>query len=387
MKTQEAVPVEYRPLVSKSNWVHLSVELTSKCNLRCVYCGKSKDSYNALPGHDEHMADAVSSRIVDLAQELEFNEVNFNGTGEISIFPGWTETIDDFKKRSRSKLYVVTNFAKSLSEEELDAFLKLDRIYISVDTSDRELLMHIRRKVDVRMITHNIARLRQKGILENRKVPWLRFNCVVSDLSGKRLHELAAFAVAVGVDEIEMFPMNGCLNDAEGYPRPPSSLDSERMREIAEQALQAKQLLEAHGKKLKVTEELKRLMGEVHPEWSSGGKALEGVEDSEEEIFKAPKLPEEGVETRLCLQPWRRLLAGADGRVYPCCRKAEVLGNLNEQTVQEVVSDTPLMELRQALLDGNLKGTICRACANAPIGTVEEMQSRIEELVGPENGQ
>lgn len=268
-------PPDLAPLLIKtSNWQHLSVELTSKCNLRCVYCGKSKKSYNAFPGRDEHMSETVSRRVIDLAGDLVFTEVNFNGTGEISIFPKWWQSIDAFKRRSKCKLYVVTNFAKSFVEDELQAFLKFDRLYISVDTADRELLMRIRQKADIRIITYNIARLRSLAIRNRKKLPWLRFNCVVSDLSGALLDELASFAVSIGIDEIEMFPMNGGANNRGGLPRPPYFLEPEQIRRISSKALSAKKILESRSKSLLVTEELRRLFAGVNPAWAAIGKPL-----------------------------------------------------------------------------------------------------------------
>ena len=282
-------------------------------------------------------------------------------------------------------MYVVTNFAKAFDDDELKAFLKFDRLYISVDTPNRELLMQIRRKVDIRIITYNIARLHSLAIRNRKKPPWLRFNCVVSDLSGPLLDDLASFAAAIGIDEIEMFPMNGGLNNRKGLPQPPYCLDEEQLRGISLKALAAKSILESRSKSLLVTEELRRLFAGVNPTWASVREPDTCfVSESHEKQQKKGLLPKEHSETRLCLQPWRRLLVGADGHVYPCCRKAKVLGNLNDQTSEEIINGKTLMSLRKALLVGDLKKTKCLGCANAPIGSITEMRRRVAEALSDE---
>jgi radical SAM protein with 4Fe4S-binding SPASM domain len=73
--------------------------------------------------------------------------------------------------------------------------------------------------------------------------------------------------------------------------------------------------------------------------------------------------------TRQCFQPWTSLHVAANGDVFPCCVALQelVIGSLKHQTPDEILFGSRLRKLRQQLLSGDIAGTPCAGCHNAPM--------------------
>ena len=54
-----------------------------------------------------------------------------------------------------------------------------------------------------------------------------------------------------------------------------------------------------------------------------------------------------------CMIPWIHLHGWPDGRAYPCClaNAKHPVGNLNEQSMEEVWNDAPMRQLRKNMLE------------------------------------
>lgn len=100
-----------------------------------------------------------------------------------------------------------------------------------------------------------------------------------------------------------------------------------------------------------------------------------------EEIRSAAKEPEEIITTESasarvfqknsatpCLEPYKTLYASFNGRVYPCCFKADSdtpLGDLKEQTGEQIWNAQPWQEMREKALQREYPSDICADCIKA----------------------
>src|ERR1700753_1101743 len=69
----------------------LITEITSKCNLRCLYCSKTDPVLGAIPGRDEHMQEAVIERYLGVVKQYPWAYIQLSGTGEPSFHPDWVK--------------------------------------------------------------------------------------------------------------------------------------------------------------------------------------------------------------------------------------------------------------------------------------------------------
>jgi radical SAM protein with 4Fe4S-binding SPASM domain len=66
-------------------------------------------------------------------------------------------------------------------------------------------------------------------------------------------------------------------------------------------------------------------------------------------------LPAQTIEidgTEVCPRPWNYIALNPDGSVTPCCRRIRTLGNINEQTIEEIMHSEDARELRARMLAG-----------------------------------
>jgi hypothetical protein len=60
-----------------------------------------------------------------------------------------------------------------------------------------------------------------------------------------------------------------------------------------------------------------------------------------------------------CHEPWEWLVIGPLGGVMPCCFTPKQVGNLNEQTIEEVWNGPDMIRLRRSILNGYID-RVCR---------------------------
>ena len=66
-------------------------------------------------------------------------------------------------------------------------------------------------------------------------------------------------------------------------------------------------------------------------------------------------------ETNFCAYPFNTIFLGADGGVKTCCSSAVNLGNINEQSVQDILMSPLAKDIRQTIIDG-LWHPACAQC-------------------------
>src|ERR1041385_637264 len=114
------------------------LDLTTRCNLRCVYCAVSQSTYR---GEDMPMDNArhAVGMVAELARFHKPDAVHVNGHGETTFMSGWIELCNRLLAEDLF-LWMTTNLAKRYSQEELDVLSRMSVIMVSIDTADARLL-------------------------------------------------------------------------------------------------------------------------------------------------------------------------------------------------------------------------------------------------------
>jgi wyosine [tRNA(Phe)-imidazoG37] synthetase (radical SAM superfamily) len=97
-----------------------------------------------------------------LVRDLKARKVEhvvINGHGETTMLPNWAEKVEKIADAGVS-MAIISNFARLMSEDELEAMALKSNIQISIDTHRPDLLRKLRRKVDVRHISGIFLELR-----------------------------------------------------------------------------------------------------------------------------------------------------------------------------------------------------------------------------------
>jgi len=222
-------------------------DLSTRCNLRCVYCAVSLPEY---VGHDmpTDMALRTVNTIASLMRYNPPHPVNVNGHGETTFMRDWVTICQRLLSRN-VPVRITSNLAKKYSEIEIDTLARMHTIGVSIDTSDRDLLRRMRRKVDINRIVGTIADIRNAAWKLGCPSPDFHFGCGLYDQTAGGVEDFARFTIDLNVRSVYFW--NLTVHDANfpgvqeaDRPTPLASLSDAELRPRVEAIRRAVGLLE-----------------------------------------------------------------------------------------------------------------------------------------------
>lgn len=328
------------------------IELTSNCNLRCGYCALN------LPGYVAHdMAPRHVEQVLAFVAREKIPVVSVNVHGETTQVAGWMEICRRLRETG-AQLNIISNFARFFSDEEIATLAGFAGIRISIDSVDRDTLRDIRRSVDLRIVLHNLVRLRAAALVQHGKIPVLGINCVVSQRNVFGLSDLVAFAAANGFQDLTLHDLAEITALPDDRPHHLSTLPEEQRRAALQSLQDAWQLGQRLGLRIDVQPNLLALA-------KNDGDFVSLMGGTEYFKQEAPTLvmvdPVGAGQTRRCLDPWRVAKVAEDGSVLACCIGRTRMGHLDDTPLETIFHAEPFRQRRAALLSGNLDDE-CRGC-------------------------
>ncbi|MBI2215018.1 MAG: radical SAM protein [Acidobacteria bacterium] len=345
------------------------LELTSRCNLRCVYCPVSQPGY---VGADLVLANF--DRFVEVMHARRVQIVVMNGHGESSIVKDW-DAIADRLADEGFRLHITTNLAKRLTASEVSALSRFDMILVSVDTVDASLLAELRRGANLDTILRNLEAVIGHAARRHRD-PEIAVSCVVSDRSALGIAALVDTLLAVGVrkfrfgDLVEYPAVDGAMT-----VRHVSTLSADELADARAQFRHALDAIGARGAIVNVDPPVAAILERI------GETRLEVDVRTPDTATKIVRFDRPlALETRDCLDPWRIAFVHASGEVRPCCFYEETLGQLDAEPLPDIVNGARFRELRRGLLSGELSRS-CASCNARSLIGIDLLRAKVEEYV------
>ncbi|MHC4844665.1 MAG: radical SAM protein [Planctomycetota bacterium] len=180
-------------------------ELSTRCNLRCIYCAVSQPDY---VGRDLEVVDrdALVEQLVALGPET----FQINGHGESTLVEGWVDLARALLERGLA-ITVISHLNKPMTDEEIDTMARFERITVSCDTSDADVYRRLRRGGLLERVERNIKRILTSADRDGRPRPYISFNCTVSHINVLGIPELVSWAADLGLPAV-------ALTNLEEYP-------------------------------------------------------------------------------------------------------------------------------------------------------------------------
>jgi len=229
-------------LLTSNSTSIFQLELTTNCNLRCVYCAVSLPEYK---GQDLAVDDI--GQLAEMMRARNVQLVQINGHGETTSMPNWQMVVHELLKNG-FPLALISNFARHFSDEELETLACLSQIQISVDTHRPQLLRKIRRRVDLGTILVNLAGVRMKASALGRPSPRFSWSCVLTDIVAPDFVDYVRFGLACGVHDF--FVCNLTEYDdliASGTVGHVTKMDIRQLAELSANLDKAKELVAQAG--------------------------------------------------------------------------------------------------------------------------------------------
>lgn len=298
--------------------LHVDLELTFSCNLRCPMCIMSLPKQELRQWGDPRikMTLEAAKRIIDEGVREGQVSLGLNGTNEPLLTPYLVDIVEYAK--AQGMLDIMFNSNASLLTEGLSHRLLesgLTRIMFSLDAVTQETYDQIRIGSDFDKVMSNIQTFlrlkREKGSI----LPLVRVSFVKMSINE---HELEPF-LNQWVEKVDFISVQQYGNPFQG------------------QGKSAKEVLRSQA-----------------------------LDFQFEEYFRCP-------------QPWVRALVRNDGRVLPCCAFLGMkfdLGNIFDSSLKEIWQSPRWRDLRQLHREGRFaQEPICKECKESRDGEYEDLLS------------
>jgi len=351
----------------------MGVELTTTCNLACVYC-----HFAPLSRRGKDANPLLIEGIVDFLRDFPVDYVTMSGDAEITMFTGWTDVARRILAMGID-LRTISNFSKGIfSDEEVDVFSQFRQILISLDTSDAALLKKIRYRADLRTITLNMQLVRARAIATGRPIPEFVCNVVLHDKNVSHADKTVAFAIANGFAQVSMVryvdleEVSGGINDLRDNPNATQvyqirTLDDAGLH-AGVQALRAAVSLAENRINLSI-------QPDILEEINAG---LNGGEDAK---TTAPIYPPGTRRTKSCMMPWDFYYVFWNGDVPPCCIvKDTMVDNVLGKPITDSINSAEMMDWRRTLLTGDLKPE-CETCTYVADTDTQSLRTQVEQYL------
>jgi len=349
------------------------LSLTTRCNLRCVYCAVSQSTYRGSDMTAE-IAHQATAAFLGIARDHRLRAVHVNGHGETTFVPGWVDVCRPLLD-AKLPLMIITNLAKVFSTEELEVLGQMNSIAVSIDTADPDLLKRLRRRVDLHRIVENIKAIRAAAVRIDQEPPHFLFSCGLYDQNSLVIEDLARLAVRLGIYSVGFWNLFKWEHDRFPYQftdvterdrvYPLDDLSDDELRPRLEAIQRAITILRENRVGVEINGDFVNILNDRLKDKSRA--------TTDTHCFELSK----GM-TRDCIDPWIYVEVDTNGDVKPCCARGGV-GNLRQGNLNEILNDEPIRRLRTDLLGGTPDPECARCRFRAPI-TPSALQAKVRAI-------
>ena len=353
--------LDSRAEVLKSTPIVLSLSPTSRCNARCIMCGKIFS--NGEKGFDLEM-DALESVSQYINNAKDFRLL---ASGEPFIAPVFWEILDTISSSHAQAPYIVTHSNGMLCNKVIREKImqsSLGMISFSLDAATPETYKKIRNG-DLNKTIENITQLIEMRNAAGRKKPEIRLNMT---MMCENVHEAPFFvrmASAIGVDAVELWPLHegpgpDWIVTRNGWT---FSYEKQLLTHCADKAnaafAEANQVANDLGMTLHWPFGAMRVQ-KAEPAAATPATPLLDQEQSSAphtqikvDVFERANmpidlLPESAIIAR-CKIPWEWFIVDTNGDVRICCYMTDIVGNIHRQTPDSIWNGSVYRSMRRAI--------------------------------------
>lgn len=308
------------------------LEMTSACNIKCIFCGRDEAEFNQT-----YLKLEVLDKLSNALEHCE--EVTLFGWGEPTINPKFSKFLERLDKTNVRK-YFVTNGTRL--DKFVDDIFKyhVDIIAISLDGADSNTNDNIRVGAKFENIIKNIKTIVKKKEELKLDYPYLNFVFVAMESNIRELPKMVKLAKELKMQEVKVVFLTAFSTD---MLKESLYNKQELVKNIFNETI-------AIAKELNIKLKLPYVQGE---------------DIAGEKYHKD------------CFVGWRDFFIGSDDSIRPCQSTSLKLGNLSDYESFEDAWNSKLMQDFRAKVNG---GGICLFSANYVIKAHTQIGTKSQVL-------
>jgi MoaA/NifB/PqqE/SkfB family radical SAM enzyme len=346
------------------------LELTTRCNLKCVTCGRMTSVDNtSLQFYLKRNVKLLLGRhtqanvVADMPPEMIrgiFETIGpgamvleLNGVGESPMTRSWQLVLDSLELSSGHPF--LTSNGTALDERTMRYFIEREgTIRISLDAASAEVFYRVR---GVKVYEHILKNVRKLMALR-REMNRPGFSLEMAFVAfADNLDELMDFVELAHTFEADYV---GVLDMFAFSPE----MDAKHLRHIPARANEVLIACRRRAAELGIRNDFPCLL--------PGGET--SISEADYEALGLgppnPSIDIGGYATTgavACHQPWTTTMVHEDGDVVPCCRADAIMGNLQRDSFEAIWNGPAYVKLRQDMLGYARGGPAPRACRGCSV--------------------
>lgn len=360
---------------------YLLLELTSRCNLRCIMCSINQDPRMQKGG--EWYGDLDPGAFRNLEPYLsKIKRVDLNGNGESLLYDNFLTVLEKVKRGGTN--VGLTSNALMINDDLARGMVRagLDELVISLHAAEPGLYEEISRPGKFETFLNNVRAINKYKDYYRTGLPVLKFNFVAMKKNISQLEKVIKLAAETGAVEVAILVLveydlvrgESLVN----YPDlveeyfPPALEYAENLGvKLSIPPLYFNML--AKNNKLEIKEQ--RTVAHKRNLWRS-------LRNRAKSVYRSLSKDSLNLEVvRECLDPWNFCWVMQSGRVRPCCFMEEDMGSLVNQSFEEIWFGEEYELLRRLILENNPPRK-CTECVQRPMITLSRLRNLVNSSIG-----
>ena len=331
------------------------IEPTDRCNTECLHC----NHYGKVFGEDMH--DEIAQKAIDALIE-DADLITIQGDGEPLIAKPFFEIADACEEKGVSFNFT-TNGIKLQDKKIVEKLVRQSAdICISADGANEKAFNFLRPKLKWSHLLEAldlVVQCQKEAGTDNKSK--LHFLCVATKETFGDFPELIKFASKYNVKSIVVQALMGTRPARQSPFKAPKIMATATLEGMAK------------AKELRIEISLPPSFIETACKYASikgnnWQKSLSpnAIKILDELLEKAKSDQTTVIEKKkwgmsYCPDPWKTTFVGSNGKVYPCCTKSQILGDLNTQDWDDIWNSQTYKSFRYTVYSWNPPKS-CRFC-------------------------
>lgn len=295
------------------------IELSSKCNFKCITCRHGYYDYG------QHLASPICDMLCD---ELipKLNTLELQGTGESLLNPRISDIIS-IASKSINEITLITN-ASMLYEEIIRQFICANiQLVVSLDGADSKVFSMHRPVGNFESIVSNLSLIKKiRSEYEDTSFS-LTVNMVLTRMNYSTIPDMIELLSKVGADFLFVSEVRECMPDKKKWNNL-NILDLTSESEFELMLADCASIANKNGLGFSFNPNKKLNM----------------------------------VKKKICEAPWRHVFIAANGDVSVCCELSKSFGNLEKNNLSDILACDEMQEFRNNMLLGDYDSHCINCC-------------------------